>query len=135
MRVLLLGVGGNVGSRLVPALLAHQHEVVGYVRSASKVPPKVSAKLHSVVVGSGTDSAGIKAAILAHNCNAVVNAAGLATTTSMHRTGPLPEIFAAVVKAAVEARQERGGPPLRCWFMSGWTALDSPKPPYLIVDL
>jgi hypothetical protein len=34
----------------------------------------------------------------------------------------------------VEAGKERGGPPLRCWFMSGFALLDSPKMPYLLLD-
>ncbi|CZR52929.1 uncharacterized protein PAC_02807 [Phialocephala subalpina] len=134
MRVLVLGVTGRVGSRLIPALLAHKHEVVAYVRTVSKISPKVTAKLNSVVVGVGTDSAGIKAAILSNNCDAVVNAAGLAPFTSLYKKGPLPDIFAAVVKAAVDAREERGGPALRCWFMSGWSLLDSPKQPHMIMD-
>lgn len=119
---------------MIPALLAHKHEVVAYIRTASKISAEVTTKLNSVVVGVGTDSAGIKAAILSNNCDAVVNAAGLAPPTSLHKKGPLPEIFAAVVKAAVDAREERGGPPLRCWFLSGWSLLDSPKQPHMIID-
>lgn len=134
MRVLVLGVTGRVGSRLIPALLARKHEVVAYIRTASKISAEVTAKLNYVVVGVGTDSACIKAAILSNNCDAVVNAAGLAPPTSLHKKGPLPEIFAAVAKAAVDAREERGGPPLRCWFLSGWSLLDSPKQPHMIID-
>ena len=51
MRVLVLGVTGRVGSRLIPALLAHKHEVVAYIRTASKISAEVTAKLNSVVVG------------------------------------------------------------------------------------
>jgi hypothetical protein len=87
-----------------------------------------------VVEGSGTDSAGIKAAILQENCDAVINAAGLAAMTSWNKPSQFPEIFAAVVKAAVEAGKEREGPPLRCWFMSSFALLDSPKMPYLLLD-
>jgi nucleoside-diphosphate-sugar epimerase len=134
MKVLLLGATGSVGSRLIPALLAHKHQVVAYVRSPSKLPASVTSQLSATVEGSGTDSAAIKAAILKENCDAVINAAGLAAMTAWHKPSQLPEIFAAVVKAAVEVGQERGGPPLRCWFMSGFTALDSPKEPYLLLD-
>lgn len=134
MKVLLLGATGNVGSRLIPALLAHKHQVVAYVRSASKLPSTATSQLAAVIEGSGTDSAGIKAAILEENCDAVINAAGYAAMTSWHKPSQLPEIFAAVAKAAVEAGKERGGPPLRCWFMSGFSSLDSPKKPYLLVD-
>src|SRR5450432_3420119 len=132
MKVLLLGATGNVGSRLLPALIAHNHNVVVYVRSPSKLSAQASSKADAVVTGSGTDSAAIKAAILTHNCDAVINSAGLAAMTSFHKKSELPDIFAAVAKAAVEAKQERGGPPLRCWFLSGWCLLDAPKKPYLI---
>lgn len=134
MKVLLLGATGGVGSRLVPALVAHKYQVVAYVRSASKLPASIASQLSAVVEGSGIASKGIKAVILKGKCDAVINAAGLAAVTSWHKPSQLPEIFAAVVKAAVEAGKERGGPPLRCWFMSGFTTLDSPKKPYLLLD-
>ena len=133
MRVLLLGVTGRVGSRLLPALLAHKHQVVAYVRNPSKLPKDVTSRVSAVVTGSGTDSAGIKDAILSNKCDAVVNAAGLAPILSKSGSD-LPSIFAAITKAAMEARQERGGVPLRCWFLSGWSMLDSPKPPRLILE-
>jgi len=134
MKVLLLGVTGNVGSRLLPALLAHKHQVVAYVRTPAKISPEATSKLDSIVVGSASDSAAIKAAILTHNCDAVVNAAGLAPMTGFRSHGELPAIFAAVVQAAREAGQERGGAPIRCWLMSGFGMLDSPKKPYLLYD-
>jgi nucleoside-diphosphate-sugar epimerase len=129
----LLGVTGHVGSRMLPALLAHKHQVVGYVRTPTKISSEVMSKLDSIVVGSGSDSAAIKATILSYNCNAVVNAAGLAAMTGLTSQGEFPAIFAAVVQAALEAGQERGGAPIRCWFMSGFTILDSPKEPYLLL--
>jgi len=132
MRVLLLGVTGNVGSRMLPALLAHKHQVVGYVRTPAKISSEVKSKLDSIVVGSASNSAAIKAAIISHNCDAVVNAAGVAAMTGWTSQGEFPAIFAAVVQAALEVGQERGGLPIRCWFMSGFTILDSPRKPYLI---
>ena len=134
MKVLLLGVTGNVGSRLLPALLAHKHQVVAYVRTPAKILPEAALKLDSVVVGSATDSAAIKAAILSHNCDAVVNAAGLAATTGWTSQGDFAAIFAAVVQAALEAGRQRGGAPVRCWLMSGFGIMDSPKKPSLLVD-
>lgn len=134
MKVLLLGVTGRVGSRLLPALLAHKHQVVAYVRNPAKISPEATPKLDSIVVGSASDSAAIKAAILSHNCDAVVNAAGLAAMTSLTSQGEFPAIFAAVVKATLEAGRERGSGPIRCWFMSGFGILDSPKKPYLLLD-
>jgi len=134
MKVLLLGATGNVGSRLIPALIAHKHQVVVYVRSASKLPSTAATQLTAVVEGDGTDSDAIKAAILKENCGAVINAAGLAAMTRWHAPSQLPKIFAAVAKAAVEAGKERGGPPLRCWFLSGFNLLDGPKEPHLLAD-
>ncbi|MCJ1396532.1 hypothetical protein MMC18_009423 [Xylographa bjoerkii] len=129
MKVLLLGVTGNVGSRMLPALLAHKHQVVVYVRTPAKISSEATSKLDSIVVGSASDSAAIKAAILSHNCDAVVNAAGLAAMTGWTSQGEFPAIFAAVVQAALEAGRERGSAPIRCWLMSGFGMLDSPKKP------
>ncbi|KUL84802.1 hypothetical protein ZTR_07281 [Talaromyces verruculosus] len=133
MKVLLLGVTGNVGSRLLPALIAHDHKVVGFVRSPSKLSAEVKSHLDSIVVGSATDSTAIKAAILNNNCDAVVNAAGVAAMTSVHSAGDFPAIFEAVVKAATDAGRERKTP-IRCWLMSGFGILEAPKKPYLFAD-
>lgn len=124
MKVLLLGITGNVGSRLLPALLAHNHQVVAYVRTPSKISPEATSKLDSVVVGSANDSAAIKAAILTHSCDAVVNAAGIGNVLSA--APDFEAIFAAVVKACVEAGKERGSKPIRCWMMSGFGMMDHP---------
>jgi nucleoside-diphosphate-sugar epimerase len=133
MKVLLLGVTGNVGSRLLPPLLAHQHQVVAYVRAPAKISSEAKSMVASIVVGSASNSAAIKAAVLSHNCDAVVNAAGVAAMTSWTAQGEFPAIFAAVVQAVLEAGRERGTP-IRCWLMSGFSALDSPRKPYLLVD-
>lgn len=132
MRVLLLGATGNVGSRLLPALIAHSHEVILYVRNPSKLPAEAVSRAKAVVSGSGTDSDSVKAALLSHNCDAVINAAGLAPVFG--ESGELPPIFAAVVDAAVAAREQRGGPPLRCWLLSGFSIMDSPTKGYMMLD-
>ncbi len=132
MRVLLSGATGNVGSRLLPSLVAHGHEVIVYVRNPSKLPSEAAACAKAVVKGSGTDSDSIKAAILSNNCDAVINAAGLAPV--LGKSGELPAIFAAVVKAALEAHEQRGGAPIRCWLLSGFGILDSPKKGYMMMD-
>jgi uncharacterized protein YbjT (DUF2867 family) len=134
MKILLLGVTGRVGSRMLPALLAHKHQVVAYVRTPAKISSEATSKLDSIVVGSASDSAAIKAAILSHNCDGVVNAAGLAAMTGLTAQGEFPAIFVAVVQAVVEAGWERGGAPIRCWLMSGFALLNSPKQPHLILD-
>lgn len=128
----MLGITGNVGSRMLPALLAHKHQVVAFVRTPAKVSPNIRSKIDSIVVGSATDSSAIKAGILSSNCDAVVNAAGLATMTGWTSQGEFPDIFQAVIQAALEAGKERGGTPIRCWFMSGFNVLDSPKKPHLL---
>ena len=134
MKVLLLGVTGQVGSQMLPALLAHKHQVVAYVRTAAKISSEAKSSLDSIVVGSACDSTAIKAAILSHKCDAVINAAGVAVATDLTSQGEFPAIFAAVVEAALAAGRERGGAPIRCWLMSGFSTLDSPKKPYLHVD-
>ena len=134
MKVLLLGATGNVGSRALPALIKHGHTVVAYVRSPSKLAPGKRAVLADVVVGSVTDKSALKDAILAHNCDAVFHAAGVAQMFGRSKTGEYNKMFATVVAAIVEAREERRGPAIRAWLMSGFPMLDSAIPNYLIGD-
>ena len=134
MKVLLLGATGNVGSRALPALIKHGHTVVAYVRSPSKLAPGKRAVLADVVVGSVTDKSALKDAILAHNCDAVFHAAGVAHMFGRSKSGEYNQMFATVVAAMVEAREERRGPAIRAWLMSGFPMLDSAMPTYLIGD-
>jgi hypothetical protein len=134
MKVLLLGATGRVGSRLLPALLKHGHSVVALVRSESKLGPDIKSRLAATVVGSGTDKDTLKSTILSYGCDAVVNSAGLAALTAFGKQGELLKIFTAIADAAVAVATERCGQPLRCWFLSGWSILDAPVPPHLIID-
>jgi putative NADH-flavin reductase len=134
MKVLLLGATGNVGSRALPALIKHGHTVVAYVRTPSKLAPEKRAVLDDVVVGSVTDKSALKNAILTHNCDAVFHAAGVAQMFGRSKTGEYNKIFATVVAAIVEAREERRGPAIRAWLMSGFPVLDSAIPTRLIGD-
>ena len=134
MKVLLLGVTGNVGGRMLPALIKYGHTVVAYVRSTSKITPAMRAVLDDVVIGSATDTLALKKAILTYNCDAVFHAAGLAQMWGHSKTGEYNNIFAAVVAAIVEARQERHGTAIRAWLMSGFPMMDSVSPPHLIGD-
>ncbi len=126
MRVLLLGATGNLGSRLVPALLAHKHEPILYVRSPDKLhslmPDAVltRVKIHQ---GDGLDSKAIEAALLQHDCEVMINVAH-------NFTGPLrkqsPEtIAAAALTAAINAGKARGKP-LRAWQTGGLGSLVYP---------
>ena len=128
MKVLLLGATGNMGLRLIASLLSHNHTVVAYVRSSSKlqslIPSSVSSRLAAIVQGDATDSNAIKRAILDNNCDAVINTAGLAAMAPWG-SSDLPKIFRSVFNAVLEAGSERGKP-LRAWFMAGLTVLMYP---------
>ena len=128
MKVLLLGATGNMGLRLVASLLSHNHTVVVYVRSSSKlqslIPSTVSSRLAAIVQGDATDSNAIKRAILDNACDAVVNTAGLAAMAPWG-SSDLPKIFRAVFNAVLEAGSERGKP-LRAWFLGGLGVLTFP---------
>jgi putative NADH-flavin reductase len=127
MKVFLLGATGNLGSRLVAALLTHGHVVVTYVRSPSKLESLLPASVYqqiTVVQGDATDSNAIKKAILDTNCDAVVSAAGVAALPPWGKSD-LPEIFHAILEAVREASVERKSP-LRTWFMGGLSVLYFP---------
>ncbi|KIW90462.1 uncharacterized protein Z519_09108 [Cladophialophora bantiana CBS 173.52] len=127
MKVLLLGATGNLGLRLVAALLTHGHSVVAFVRSPNKLESLIPASVYqqiTVVQGDATDSAAIKRAILDAGCDAVVNTAGLAALPPWGKSD-LPKIFRAVVDAAREAGAERKKP-LRAWLLAGLGALYFP---------
>jgi len=127
MKVLLVGATGNLGTRLVPALLTHGHRVVAYVRSASKLqsllPPSAYSQI-TVVEGNATDSDAIKNAILDNGCEAVVNTAGVAAMAPWG-SSELPAIFRSVL-AGVRAAGDEQGKPLRTWFLAGLGVLYYP---------
>ena len=127
MKVLLIGASGNLGMRLVAALLTHGHSVVAFVRSSNKLesllPPSVYRQI-TVVQGDAKDPSSIKRAILDDNCDAVVNTAGLAALPPWGHSD-LPAIFQAVLDGVREAGVERKKP-LRAWFMAGLGVLYYP---------
>ncbi|KAF2155512.1 NAD(P)-binding protein [Myriangium duriaei CBS 260.36] len=120
MKVLLLGATGNLGSRLVPALLTHGHSVVAYVRSANKLESLLPGSVYGHIItvqGDAMDTASIKKAIVDNRCDAVINTAGMAAMAPWNKSD-LPAIFAAVLKAVREASAETKSP-LRAWFLGG----------------
>lgn len=135
MKVLLLGASGNLGVRLVPALLSHNHNVVAYVRSPSKLqsllPADVFAQI-TVVQGDATSQETIERAIVEHHCAAVVNTAGYASLSPFGHS-ELPTILRAAANAARAVGEKTGGP-LRAWFLGGLGAMDLPSTPYLLMD-
>jgi nucleoside-diphosphate-sugar epimerase len=127
MKVLLIGATGNLGIRLVAALLTHGHSVVAYVRSSNKLESLLSKSIYDqidVVQGDATDTAAIKRAILDSSCDAVVNTAGVAALAPWGKSD-LPAIFRAVLDAVREAGVDRKRP-LRAWFLAGLGVLYYP---------
>lgn len=137
LRVLLLGATGNLGLRLIPALLSHDHTVIAYVRNPPKLKSLLKTELLSpitIVEGDATDTAGMHRAIMKHNCNALICAAGMVVLNPWGKA-TLPRISEAAADAVILAAQERGGKPLRCWFLAGMSLLDYPGSTYFLGDL
>jgi len=133
MKVFILGATGNLGSRLVPALLTHGHTVVAFVRSPGKLEfllPTTVYQQITVVQGDATDPVPIKNAILDTRCDAVINAAGVAALAPWGKSD-LPVIFRAVLEAVQQAGLERRRP-LRAWFLAGMGVLYYPGTQSLI---
>ena len=134
MRVLSLGATGNLGLRIIPALLIHNHRVVAYVRSRSKLRsllPSSILALITIIVGDATDSPIIEKAIVEHDCDAIVDTAG--NQVLPWKEHVLPKIAKAVVDAAVAVGMARGKP-LRAWLIGGLGSLEYPGTGYLLQD-
>jgi hypothetical protein len=137
LRVLLLGATGNLGVRLIPALLSHNHAVIAYVRNPTKLKTILKPELLSpitIVEGDATDTAAMYRAIVEHDCNALICAAGNVVMNPWGKAN-LPGISEAAADAAILAAKERGGKPLRCWFLGGMSLLDYPRSTYFLADL
>jgi nucleoside-diphosphate-sugar epimerase len=135
MKVLIIGATGNLGIRLVAALLTHNHTVVAYVRSSKKLESLLPTSLYrqiTIVQGDATDPLSIKRAILDTSCDAVVNTAGVAALAPWGKS-ELPAIFKAVLEAVQEAGLERSKP-LRTWFLAGLGVLQFPGSESMLSD-
>ena len=127
MPVLLLGATGTLGSRLLPALLAHKQKVVVYVRNELKLKELIPSTILSrvtVVKGDATDSDSIRNALVQHECDALVNSAGLAAVLPWSKP-QMQEIIKAAATGAVDASKELNRP-IRAWFLGGMSILDVP---------
>lgn len=136
MKVLIIGATGNLGLRLVAALLTHGHSVVAFVRSPQKLESLLPASVYhqlEVVQGSATDSTAMKNAILDHDCDAIINTAGVAAIAPWN-SSELPAIFQAVLNALTDAGLQRQKP-LRTWFLGGTGALYYPGTETMLSDL
>ena len=125
MYILLLGGTGNLGRRLIPALVAHGHQVTAYVRSVEKLQSLISPDLFariSTYKGDALDSAAVEDALRKHKCDGVMNTSG-----NRVWTGPqvLGNIAASVSSAAIRVGRERGRT-LRAWFIGGLGGLEYP---------
>ncbi|KAL8713122.1 MAG: hypothetical protein Q9220_002643 [cf. Caloplaca sp. 1 TL-2023] len=113
MKVFLLGATGNLGSRLIPALLVHKHTVVCYIRSESKlrqlVDPAAISKC-TIVTGDATNATAIASAIVENRCDALINSAGMAAIFPW-QDAKMQGIIQAVATATVEASKQLGWPP------------------------
>ena len=128
MKVLLLGATGNLGSRILPALLAHKHKVIVYVRSEAKLKSLLPATILSkviIVTGDATDSVSISDALVQHSCEAFINTAGLAAIFPWQAPA-MQGIIKAVIAAGVDASTKLGRP-LRCWLLGGLGVMDHPN--------
>ena len=136
MKVLVIGATGNMGLRVVAALLTHRHSVVAYVRSSNKLESLLPTSIYSqiaVVQGDAKDSVSIKKAILDASCDAVVNTAGLAALPPWGKS-ELPVIFRVVLDAVREAGSDRQKP-LRAWFLGGLGVLHYPGTDSMLSNL
>jgi putative NADH-flavin reductase len=115
MKLLIVGAGGNSGTRLTHAAIAAGHAVTAYVRNADRLaaalgglPPGLQ-----VATGDGTDAAALRAAMTGQD--AVINAAGIVTDGAIYTT-----IVGTVIAAAAEALGAGG----RFWLFGGLPVLD-----------
>ncbi|KAK9482004.1 hypothetical protein V1527DRAFT_55061 [Lipomyces starkeyi] len=134
MKVLILGATGNLGIRLIPALLSRNLAVIAFVRSSSKLssllPPAIVEQI-TVVEGDAKSVDSVKSAILDHDCDAIVNTAGLAAMMPWN-SSDLPVIVTTVVRAAKEAGELRQKP-LRVWLLGGMGLMDVPGTKSMVV--
>ncbi|KAI9753617.1 MAG: hypothetical protein M1835_000973 [Candelina submexicana] len=127
MKVLLISATGNVGSRALPALLAHKHTVVVFVRSESKLREVIPSSILSqvtVATGNATDSRAVRDALVNNRCDALLNCAGQGSMFPW-QAPRLQGIINGVADGAVDASKELGYP-IRAWFLGGATVLDVP---------
>lgn len=127
MKVLLLGATGNLGSRLLQALIAHDHQVVAFVRSESKLQKLIAGQLlakTTVVTGDATNSKAVQDAFVQNSCDALIMSAGQAAIFPW-QAPRLPQVVDPVAEA-VSGASKALGRPVRCWFLGGLGLMDLP---------
>ncbi|KAK4498730.1 hypothetical protein PRZ48_009240 [Zasmidium cellare] len=134
MKVLQLGGNGNLGSRVIPALLAHNHAVVAYVRSPQKlrdILPQSVVERITIIQGDSLDTDAVADALRQNNCDALVNTSGTRQPRGQEQN--LGKIVASVTSAAIQVGKDRGRP-VRAWIIGGMSSLKYPGTPYQIQD-
>ena len=127
MKVLLLGATGSLGSRLLLALLAHQHAVVVYVRNDARsrqIFPEIVLSKVVIVSGDAADANVVRDTLIQHKCDALVNSA--ARIALFPWQAPLGQAINHAVGAAAVEASEKIGRPIRAWFVAGLTVMDIP---------
>src|SRR6266536_577003 len=130
MNILLLGATGDLGSRVVPALLSHSHKVTVLVRSKHKLllmmPPSIFNHI-TVAEGDATDSTLIANLLRERHIDDMVNAAGHARLIwwPWWEENRMAGIVRASVEAVGAVAEESGrSRPLRAWFVGGMLLMD-----------
>ena len=128
MKVLLLGATGNLGLRLLTALLAHNHTVTAFIRSKAKLLSLITPALAShpqltIHIGDALDTHSVETALREHDCDAIVNTAG--NFAPPWKEQYLGKIATSVSAAAIRVGRERKKV-LRAWFIGGCTSLVYP---------
>jgi putative NADH-flavin reductase len=125
-QVLIIGAGGNLGSKLTDRGLALGHEVTVLVRNAESFLARsgLSRRELSIVVGDASDANIVARAL--EGKDAMVSAAGKVTEGVA-----FTELFSTIVGAAEQARSFGG----RVWMLAGAAALMFPGTQRFIADL
>lgn len=134
MKVLQLGGNGNLGSRVIPALLAHRHTVVAYVRSPQKLRdrlPSTIVERITIIEGDSLNTDAVADALRQYQCDALVNTSGTRQPRGQEQN--LGKIVASVTTAAAQVGMERGRP-IRAWIIGGMSSLNYPGTAYQIQD-
>ena len=126
MRVLLLGATGNLGSRTIPTLLAHGHNVTAFVRSDTKLRSLLTSELYNMIevsIGDAGNTEDVYLALKEHSCDCLITTAKIGEPFG--HDARLGTFATAISTAAIKLGRDRGKP-LRAWFMGGLGSLEYP---------